>query len=294
MNETWKHNHATVNGIRMHYVTQGEGKLLLLLHGFPDFWYLWRHQIPILGKHFQVVAPDLRGYNETEKPRSIEQYRLSIIATDIVDLIRVLGKEEAIIVGHDWGGVTAWFLAAIHPQTCEKLVILNAPHPNAYTSKAKHSLRQLQKSWYVFFFQTPNIPEEVLSRENFSFLKKMLLESFSKKDVLTDEDLRAYERAWAIPGAMRAALNYYRANLNPSILFAEEARPFPKVKSPTLVIWGEKDVALSKDLIIDTEKFVDAPCIKKYLPNCGHWALLERPKLVSKMIGDFAMQTRAR
>ncbi|UCD26083.1 MAG: alpha/beta hydrolase [Candidatus Bathyarchaeota archaeon] len=271
----------------MHYVTQGEGKLLLLLHGFPDFWYVWRFQIPALAKHFRVVAPDLRGYNKTEKPEGIDNYRLNLLAGDILGLIHALGEKRAITVGHDWGGVVAWSLAAFNPEAVEKLVILNAPHPNMYISRTRTLLRQLQKSWYVFFFQTADIPEEVLSQNEYLFLKNMLRHSFAREETLTEKDLEIYAKAWSKPGALTAAINYYRANMNPSVLFSERTIAFPKVKSPTLVIWGERDVALSKDLIVDTQEFVDAPYSIKYLPKCGHWVQLEEPKIVNRYLLEF-------
>lgn len=287
MKEAWKHGFVKVDGVRMHYVTQGEGKLLLLLHGFPDFWYVWRLQIPALARHFRVVAPDLRGYNETDKPEGVDNYLLHLLAGDVLGLIHALGEERAVVVGHDWGGIVAWSLAAFNPQAVEKLVILNAPHPNAYVMRTRNLFRQLQKSWYVFFFQTAEVPEEVLSRNNYAFLKNMLLQSFVKRDVLTEEDLKAYVEAWSKPKALTAALNYYRANMNPAILFSERTVAFPKIKAPTLVIWGEKDAALSKDLIVNTEEFVDAPYSIKYLPECGHWVQLEEPELVNKHITEF-------
>lgn len=287
MKESWKHGFADVGEIRMHYVTQGKGKLLLLLHGFPDFWYLWRSQISPLAEHFRVVAPDLRGYNETDKPKDVDKYRLISLTQDVLGLMNALGEKEAMIVGHDWGGAVAWCLAAYYPEATEKLVVLNAPHPNAYTRKISGSWRQLQKSWYVFFFQTPDIPEKVLSRNNYAFLKSMLLNSLVKKGIFTDEDLCTYVNAWSKPGALTAAINYYRANMNPAILFSEKMVAFPKIKSPTLVVWGDQDVALSKDLIIDTDEFVDAPYSIESFPNCGHWVHLEEPELVTKCLLEF-------
>ncbi len=282
-----EHGVLKVNGLRIHYVTQGQGRLVVLLHGFPDFWYVWRHQIPALAKQYRVVAPDLRGYNKTEKPEGVEKYRLNLLAGDVLGLIVALGEKRATIVGHDWGGAIAWSLAAFNPEAVERLIILNAPHPNAYTGRAKLSFRQLQKSWYVFFFQLPDVPEEVLRRNDYSFLSNMVRLSSVKEDILTDEDLRLYEEAWSQPGALRAMMNYYRANLNPSILFSERTRGFPKITSPTLVVWGEEDVALSKGLIENSEEFLDAPYSIKYIRDCGHWALLERPKLVNKYIHEF-------
>jgi len=287
MKESWKHGFVKVGEIRMHYVTQGKGKLLLLLHGFPDFWYVWRFQISALAKHFRVVAPDLRGYNETDKPKGVDKYMLNFLTEDVLGLIHALGEKKAIIIGHNWGGAIAWSLAAYHPEATEKLVVLNAPHPNAYTTRTSSLWKQLQKSWYVFFFQTPDVPEEVLSRNSYSFLKNMLLSSLVKKEVLTDEDISAYANAWSKPGALTAAINYYRANMNPAILFSERKMAFPRIKSPTLVVWGEQDVALSKDLIIDTDEFVDAPYSIKYFPSCGHWVQLEEPGLVNRCLLEF-------
>ncbi len=292
MKQSWKHDFADVGEIRMHYVTQGKGKLLLLLHGFPDFWYVWRFQISALAEHFRVVAPDLRGYNETDKPKGVDKYRLNLLAEDVRGLIHALGEEEAMIVGHDWGGAAAWSLAAFHPETTEKLAVLNAPHPNAYTARASGSWRQLQKSWYVFFFQTPDVPEEVLSRSNFAFLKSMLRDSV-KKGVFTDDDIDMYVNAWSKPEALTAAINYYRANMDPAILFSEKTVAFPKIKSPTLVLWGEQDVALSKDLIINSDKFVDAPYSVRYLPSCGHWVQLEEPEFVNECLLEFLGNSKA-
>jgi len=287
MKESWKHGFVDVDEIQMHYVEQGKGKLLLLLHGFPDFWYVWRFQISALAKHFRVVAPDLRGYNETDKPKGVDKYRLNHLTQDVLGLMNALGEKKAMIAGHDWGGAVAWTLAAYFPQAIEKLVLLNAPHPNAYTNRTAGLWRQLQKSWYVFFFQTPDIPEEVLSRNNFAFLKSMLQNSLVKKGVFTDEDFSMYVNAWSKPGALTAAINYYRANMHPAILFSEKTVAFPRIKSPTLVLWGEQDVALSKDLIINSEEFVDAHYSAKYFPNCGHWVHLEEPKLVNKYLIEF-------
>ncbi len=287
MKKSWKHEFVKADGLRMHYVTQGSGRLVLLLHGFPDFWGVWRFQIPELAKHFRVVAPDLRGYNKTDKPGGVENYRLNLLADDILGLINALGETRAVVVGHDWGGVVAWSFAAFNPEYIEKLVILNAPHPNAYTSRAKLSLRQLQKSWYVFFFQTPDVPEEVLSRNDYSFLKNMVKLAFVKKEALTNEDLRLRAKAWSQPGALTAMMNYYRANMNPYILFSERKIAFPKIASPTYVIWGERDVALSRGLIENTADFVDAPYSIRYIPDCGHWVQLEQPKLVNLYMNKF-------
>lgn len=271
----------------MHYVTCGQGKLLILLHGFPDFWYVWKLQIRELADCFRVVAPDMRGYNKTEKPEGVENYKLNLLARDILRLIRALGHEKATVIGHDWGGVVAWSLAAFNPEWVEKLVILNAPHPNAYTAGIRLSLKQLQRSWYVFFFQTPSVPERVLSQNNYSFLKHMIRSSFMNKSAITDEDFKLYVEAWSQPGALTAAINYYRANLSPAILFQREPVSFPRISVPTLVIWGEEDGALSKSLVENVDEFVSAPYRVRYLADCGHWVQVEQPKLVNEYICEF-------
>jgi pimeloyl-ACP methyl ester carboxylesterase len=282
-----EHHFVKVDGIRMHYVSKGKGRLLLLLHGFPDFWYVWRVQIPTLAKHYHVVAPDLRGYNETDKPAGVDSYRLNLLAGDVLGLIHALGEERAFVAGHDWGGAIAWSLASFNPEAVEKLVVLNAPHPNAYTMKTSGSFRQLQKSWYVFFFQMREIPEEVLSHNDYFFLKSMLTRSFSKKGVLKEGELQEYVKAWSKPGALTAALNYYRANMSPHTLFLRKTPAFPKVKSPTLGLWGEQDAALSAELFADSREFVDAQYGVRRFPEAGHWVQLEEPNLVNRHIRDF-------
>src|SRR5579885_3573611 len=156
MTESWQHGMLTTNGIRMHYVTQGEGPLVLLLHGFPEFWYSWRFQIPVLAEQgYRVVAPDLRGYNETEKPK--RGYDIPTLLRDIAGLIEGLGEQRAIIVGHDWGGVLAWQFAIDYPQMTTRLIIMNAPHPGAML-REMHTRSQRRISWYIFFFQLPWLP----------------------------------------------------------------------------------------------------------------------------------------
>ena len=159
-----------VNGISMHYVTtenDGDRPLMVFLHGFPEFWYSWRHQIPFFEKRFKVVAPDLRGYGETDKPQDVREYRIDKLVTDVVELIHSFGKEKAIIVGHDWGGIIGWSVAMIAPGVVEKLIVMNAPHPASYQKNAFINLAQMQKSWYIFFFLLQKVQEKVLSGNNF-------------------------------------------------------------------------------------------------------------------------------
>lgn len=273
----------------------GSGKLVILLHGFPDFWYSWRYQIPVLSKSYRVVAPDLRGYNKSDKPKGIENYTTSLLVQDISNLIEALGENKASIVGHDWGGFVAWNLAMTAPEKVSNLIIINCPHPVPLL-QAFWSMRfqQLQKSWYVFFFQTPKVPEEILSRNNCQVLQRMLLGSFNNKKVLDEEDIQLYIEAWSQQGALAASINYYRANWNPAnILSMPEdyqvglIQRFPKIKCRTLVIWGEKDIALEKSLTVGLEEYIENTCQIKYFPNLGHWIHNEEPDAVNSIILSF-------
>ncbi|MHA1210421.1 MAG: alpha/beta fold hydrolase [Candidatus Freyarchaeota archaeon] len=171
MSEQWEHRFVETNGVRLHCVVQGQGKLMILLHGFPEFWYSWRHQIPVMAKYFRVVAPDMRGYNESDKPEGVENYRLDILVEDVMGLIKAFGEEKAIIVGHDWGAIVAWAFAMAHPEATERLIIMNVPHPAVWQEKAKYIPEQLQKSWYIFFFQLERVPESYFSRNNYLVMR---------------------------------------------------------------------------------------------------------------------------
>ena len=206
--------YAEVNGIRLHYVEAGEGPLVVLLHGFPESWYSWRHQIPALADAgYHVVAPDMRGYNLSDKPRNWRQYDADTLAQDIAGLIRHFGDERAYLVGHDWGAAVAYFTAMRHPELLEKLAILNSPHPERMLSGLR-TLRQLRKSWYMFFFQIPRLPEWLAARDNFSLGKRSL--RADSPDAFSDSDLERYAQAWSQPGALTGMVNYYRAALRRS------------------------------------------------------------------------------
>lgn len=209
MNEPWQHGFAHVNGVRLHYVTQGEGKLLVLLHGFPEFWYSWRHQIPELAKHFKVVALDLRGYNESEKPVGVANYRVDTLTADVMGLIRAFGEEKAIIVGHDWGGGIAWAFAADYPQATEKLIVMNCPHPGPFQKHLRSNWRQLRRSWYMFFFQIPWLPEFGIRINARRFVDQAFRGMAIRKEAFPDEELKKYADAICKPGVATAAINYY-------------------------------------------------------------------------------------
>ena len=287
MSEQWEHRFVETNGVRLHCVVQGQGKLMILLHGFPEFWYSWRHQIPVMAKYFRVVAPDMRGYNESDKPEGVENYRLDILVEDVMGLIKAFGEERAIIVGHDWGAIVAWAFAMAHPEATERLIIMNVPHPAVWQEKAKYIPEQLQKSWYIFFFQLERVPESYFSRNNYLVMREMLRNSTVKKGVFSEEDLEKFVEAWSKPGALNAGIDYYRANIRPEIFMEDIQLEFPKITCPTLVIWGEKDLALTLEVSRGAEKYVDAPYTIKYIPTSGHWVQNEEPELVNRYMLEF-------
>ena len=284
----WKHDHVQANGIRFHYVTAGEGPLVLLLHGFPQFWYGWRHQIPALAKKFRVVAPDLRGYGDTDKPAGVRHYKSSILADDIAALVGALGEKKARIGGHEWGGAVAWVTAANHGEVVEKLAILNCPHPGQMRKHLLTNPRQLRKSWYMFFFQTPFVPERTILKNNASIVKPMFRGLAKNKAAFTDEDLDQFRKAMQKPGALTAALNYYRAAFR-----YPWAGPKHKIAAPTLVIWGENDTALGKELTFGQDAYVKGAYRIEYIPDCSHWVNEERPDQVNELLLEFFSEKKS-
>jgi pimeloyl-ACP methyl ester carboxylesterase len=272
-----RHEYIQANGIRFHYVTDGEGPLVILMHGFPQCWYGWHKQIPALAKKFRVVAPDLRGYGETDKPKGARHYKLEILASDIVELIKALGEKKAHIVGHDWGGFVAWFVAANHPEVVDKLCILNIPHPAQMRKFLFTRPRQMLKSWYIFFFQLPWLPERMMLKPGTA--EKMFRGMAVNKAAFTDEDIAIYEKAWQAPGAMNAAINWYR-----SAIRRPWVSPKHRIAAPKIVIWGEDDVALSKEMTYGQEKWVTGPYRIEYIKDCSHWVNEEQPESVNQLL----------
>ncbi len=207
----WTHGEATVNGVRLHYVEAGQGPLVLLLHGFPEFWYSWRHQLPALaGVGFRALAPDLRGYNTSDKPQGVGNYSLSTLAADVAGLARHVGAELATIVGHDWGSIIAWNIAAHYPALVDRLILLNSPPPAAFF-RGLRRFGQLRRSWYMFFFQLPWLPERTWRASGYRLLRKVLNRDPVHANAFTQEDIDCYIGALSRPGALTAAINYYRA-----------------------------------------------------------------------------------
>lgn len=278
------HHFAVVNGIRLHYVEAGTGPLVVLLHGFPEFWYSWRHQLPALaGAGFRALAPDLRGYNESAKPAGIASYAIDPLTQDVAELIHAVGAERATIVGHDWGGGIAWAFAMRFPTLVDRLVILNAPHPALFFRELR-TPAQLARSWYIFFFQLPWLPEWALRRRNFAGLERALRSDPVRPGTFTEEDIRAFKEAWAQPGALTAGINYYRAMKRHGIRsLRSELRP---IDVPTLVIWGERDRYLGIRLLDGLGDWVTRLRIER-LPNASHWVQNDAAERVNELLLAF-------
>ncbi len=278
---TWKHEYIITNGVKLHYVTQGEGPLMLMLHGFPEFWYSWRHQIPEFAKNFKVVAVDLRGYNDSDKPKEQSAYVIDEFIKDVEGIIKGLGYEKCVLVAHDWGGAIAWCFAYAHPEMVERLIILNAPHP-AKLGEGLRNPQQLFRSSYIFFFQLPWLPELVLQAADYQFIENAFKGMAVDKSAFTQADINAYKDAAAKRGAMTAMLNYYRNIFQDKFL----NKKWGILEVPTLIIWGENDTALGKELTYGLEAYVRDLQIK-YIPSCSHWVQQERPELVNEYMREY-------
>jgi epoxide hydrolase 4 len=280
---TTKHNSIKTNGINLHYVSQGQGKLMLMLHGFPEFWYSWRYQIAEFSPDYHVVAIDLRGYNDSDKPQALSAYKMSELVADVKGVINGLGYEDCILVAHDWGGAIAWNFAYDYPEMVEKLIVMNFPHPTKFMAGLK-TWSQLQKSWYIFWFQLPWLPELMFQTNNYQAIASVFMDMAINKSAFTPENLSAYQNAAAKPGALTAMINYYRANFNISL--GNIARNYGILNLPTLMIWGEEDTALGKELTYGTDACV-SDLELKYIHNCSHWVQQEQPELVNQYMRDF-------
>ncbi|MBW4525726.1 MAG: alpha/beta hydrolase [Phormidium tanganyikae FI6-MK23] len=281
----WQHQFIEANQIRLHYVTQGEGDLVLLLHGFPEFWYSWRYQIPALARHFKVVVPDLRGYNDSEKPES--GYDLDTLSADIRSLIDRLGYSRAHLVGHDWGGAIAWRLAQQFPNSLDRLALLSAPHPQRFAKDLLSNLDQLRRSWYVLAFQAPLLPEWLIQANLKAFVQNMFQEQAVRKGAFTQEQIQEYQAALQKPGAIAAAMKYYRQLFLSGNWVRDWMRSPDPISVPTLVLWGDEDSILSPKLMDGIEQWILAPFKFKLIPHCGHWIQQEAPQTVNRELIEF-------
>ena len=267
--------------VRLHYVEAAEGPLIVLLHGFPEFWFSWRLQIaPLSAAGFRVVAPDLRGYNLSSRPADVEAYSADRLAADIRGLIRELGAESALLVGHDWGGTVAWATAMNHPEVVDRLAILNAAHPRRLQEGLRNP-RQLGKLWYFFFFQLPGLPESIVRAGHWRFFRRYQRDA---RPPYTPEDTERYVESWSQPGAAAAIINYYRAAVRESKQAQAQLRP---ISAPTLVIWGQRDRYLGPKLAEPDRD--DVPNLDRVerLPDASHWVHHDEPERVTQLLVDF-------
>jgi pimeloyl-ACP methyl ester carboxylesterase len=285
---------ADVNGIRLHYASIGRGKLVMFVHGFPEFWYEWEKQLVEFGQDYQAVAPDMRGYNLSSKPADVEKYHVKNLIEDLRALAQHLGHEKFIMVAHDWGGAVAWSAAIRYPELLEKLIIINSPHPAVFARELLNNPDQQKASRYMLMLRSAEA-ERVLSENNFARLKDVLVQ-FGSKWEMTDEKRQKYIDAWSQPGALTGSLNYYRASplYPPTSKSVEEQISsilnLPKemfaVKVPTLVIWGEEDRALLTGNLDGLEDYTEDLTVKR-IPDGTHWVIHEQPELVNSLIRDF-------
>lgn len=278
------------NGIRLHAAAEGpeDGQLVVLLHGFPEFWYGWIHQIgPLAKKGYRVVAPDLRGYNLSEKPEGIEQYTLDKLKDDVAGVIRHFGRERAIVVGHDWGGAVAWHLAATEPDLVELLIAVNIPHPKAMPRVMTKNPLQWLKSSYMAFFQIPELPEKALAADYFKTMVGSLV-STSRPGTFSEEELERYKEAWAQPGALTGMLNWYRALRQGSM----HQTPDRKITVPVRLIWGIGDQFLSPMLAKESMNFCEDGELV-FVGEATHWVHHEQAHILNMLIDRFINEEKA-
>jgi len=274
-----------LGGVRIHAVAAGpqDGPLVVLLHGYPEFWYGWRAQIPALASAgFRVVVPDQRGYNQSSKPEDWQAYRLPNLVGDVLGIANRLQREKFMLAGHDWGGMVAWACAMEHQDRIGRLAILNAPHPSVFGKYARTHPAQLLRSWYVIFMQLPFLPEYLFSAGDFRVMTGVLAR-MSRPGTFSEADFEAYRDAWRKPGAPKAMINWYRALLRSPPLTGN-----PMIEIPVRILWGARDTALSADLAPLSLGFCKDSELTMF-PEATHWLQHEEPSAISSaLIGFFS------
>lgn len=269
--------------VRLHAVAAGplDGPVVVLLHGFPEFSYGWRRQIePLAAAGFRVIVPDQRGYNLSSKPPSVATYALTELVSDVIAIADRLGQQRIFLAGHDWGAAVAWSTALLHPRRIVKLVVLNVPHPSVMRKFLSTHPRQFLRSWYMFFFQLPWLPEALFSAFNFRVGSRALLRS-SRPGTFSPEDLAQYRSAWSQPGALTGMINWYRA------LFRTRAKfPDKTVRVPTRILWGERDDFLLTEMAHESLRYCTSAELFTFA-NATHWLQHEEPARVSELLIDF-------
>ena len=266
---------VTVNNLAFPVIDQGSGPAVLLLHGFPDSRFMWRHQIgPLLAAGYRVIAPDLRGFGDAPKPAAVEDYRLPVIAADVIGILDALGVKQARVVCHDWGAGLGWYLALTRPDRIERIAAMSV---GANGNSGASTLAQREKSWYFLFFQFEGIAEATLSRNDFAFFRE-----WSRGQGDTDR----YVKDLARPGALTAALNWYRANVRPQMPADNAAAP-PKISVPAMGLWGDGDPFLTEDHVKRSPERLSGPWRYEKIAGAGHWIMLDQPAEVNRLLLEF-------
>ncbi len=291
------------NGIRLHAEAMGpeSGPLVILLHGFPEFWYGWRNQMGSLARSgFRVIVPDQRGYNLSDKPRGVNAYRMDELVKDVVGIIDHFGREKAVVIGHDWGASVAWNLALQHPERVERLGILNVPHPAAMARALTGPFsQQVLRSWYIYFFQIPRLPEFLLGFRRGAGIRRMLVSS-SKPTTFSQDDLQRYRQACTtrrLPKqetTLTAMINWYRAAFFTAVEQGREGYlkgTQARVTVPTLILWGERDVAVASKLAQWSLEYCDQGELVRF-PEATHWVQHDEAERVTNRLLDFLKEMR--
>lgn len=282
---SYETTYIETNGIKLHVVMAGpkDGQPVILLHGFPEFWYGWRKQIPALVEAgYRVIVPDQRGYNLSDKPKGIKAYTLDKLADDILGLMDAFGYDKVHLIGHDWGAIVAWAFAIWHPERLHKLGILNVPHPAVMLNFLRRGdPEQLRRSWYVFAFQIPWLPEAIMQSDNWRGAERVLRGS-GKIHTFTNTDIVEYKKAWSKPGAMTAMINWYRA----AVRYLPKLLKDVRVKVPTLMIWGMQDVALSHRMARPSIDYCDDGKLVLF-EDATHWVQHDEAEAVNQLLLEF-------
>ncbi len=292
--------HTNDKSLKIHYVEAKPNNpkgLIVFLHGFPQFWYVWKPYLDYFSTiGFHVLAPDLRGFNDSDKPKERSSYDIKYLMNDILAIIEHCGYKKAIIIGHDWGGSIVWELAEHHPEKIEIAIVVNSPHRGAFAANIRKNsflnLRQTLRSWYIYFFQLPLLPELAISCCNFAWLEHNFRSWATKKDAFSDKDIEQYKDALRKPGALTAAINYYRANtfgeFGMGVVQASMGKKrFGKISVPSLLVWGDQDPPLDRRLTDNMEEFFSDTFRSLHIANGSHWGLHEHFDRICKEITRF-------
>lgn len=279
-----EHTTIQTNGVALHVAQAGpaDGPPVILLHGFPEYWGGWRAQIPALAAAgYRVWAPDQRGYNLSSKPAGLRTYDIDALARDVVGLIDATGRKKVLLVGHDWGAAVAWWVAGNYPERLHKLAILNVPHLAVMFRTVWRSWTQMRKSWYIFFFQIPRLPEASLRRKGWTNAIRALKGS-ARRGAFTAEDIAGYRAAWSQPGAITGMINWYRAAGRTQ----GKLRSLGRITVPTLMIWGAKDLALGREMAQPSIDLCDRGRLV-FIEEAGHFVQHEEPARVNELLLQF-------